>query len=152
MFLQGHYWYQILDRVVMPKRPTATATIVTKMLADQLLWSPINVCIFYASLAMMEGNVANISSILDEKLLPTVLAGYALWPLAHLINFKFIPSHNRLLYINVVNLFWSIYLAKVANSGHMIMPNSVPSPNFAVPAIPVSNPAQPPPPMSFPTA
>ena len=30
----------------------------------------------------------------------TVLAGYLLWPLAHIINFKFIPADLRILYVN----------------------------------------------------
>ena len=30
----------------------------------------------------------------------TVLAGYLLWPLAHIINFKFVPADLRILYVN----------------------------------------------------
>ena len=145
--MQGHYWYVALDRMVFPKEPKASGTIVTKMLLDQLIWSPINTCIFFASLAAMEGNMASIPGILDEKLVPTVLAGYMLWPLAHLINFKFVPSRNRLLYINVVNLFWSIYLARSANASHIAA--SEPVRNLPYTAIPVSNSAPPPPPPSL---
>lgn len=134
----------MLDRLVFPQQPKASASIMTKMLLDQLIFSPINTCIFFASLAMMEGNGASIPAILDEKLVPTVLAGYMLWPLAHLINFKFVPSRNRLLYINVVNLFWSIYLARSANSTHVAA--GEPVRNLPFTAIPVSNPAGPSPP------
>jgi len=34
----------------------------------------------------------------------TLLANYAMWPLAHIINFKFIPSKQRILYINCVQV------------------------------------------------
>jgi hypothetical protein len=114
--VQSHYWYELLDRLVMPKNPTAASAIVAKMVADQALWSPINTVIFYAALAFMEGHPADIPLILQDKLVATVVAGYCLWPLAHLINFKFVPPRNRLLYINFVNLFWSIYLAKQAST------------------------------------
>jgi protein Mpv17 len=114
--MQSHFWYEFLDRLVMPQKPTATSAIVAKMVADQALWSPINTVIFYASLALLEGHPADIPMILQDKLLATVVAGYCLWPLAHLINFKFVPARNRLLYINIVNLFWSIYLAKQAGT------------------------------------
>ena len=29
-----------------------------------------------------------------------MIANYAVWPVAHLINFKFVPSQQRILYIN----------------------------------------------------
>ena len=140
--LQGHFWYEMLDRVVMPTQPKATTAILAKMIADQVIWSPLNTCIFYASLAMMEGHGGDVGSILHDKLLPTVLAGYCLWPLAHIVNFKFVPARNRLLYINVVNLFWSIFLAKQAAA-----PAAVPhGAHSALPItpIPVSSTAPPP--------
>lgn len=33
-----------------------------------------------------------------------LLANYAIWPLAHLINFRFVPSQQRILYINAVQV------------------------------------------------
>ena len=142
MHMQGHFWYEMLDRAVMPDEPKATKTIVSKMLLDQLIWSPINTIIFYAALATMEGNGLAIPAILHDKLVSTVVAGYMLWPLAHLINFKFVRPQDRLLYINVVNLFWSIYLVRAANA-------PIPRPaDYTAPMtpIPVSNGAPPPPP------
>ena len=41
-------------------------------------------------------------------------ANYALWPLAHLINFKFVPSKQRILYINCVQILWSAYLSHLS--------------------------------------
>lgn len=147
--VQGHFWYEMLDRLIMPKRPKAAVTIVTKMLADQLLWSPINTIIFYAAIATMEGNALTVPAILHDKLVPTVLAGYMLWPLAHIINFKFVRPQDRLLYINVVNLFWSVYLVRAASTP-VIVP--MPVENLPMTAIPVSNTLVPPPPPSLPTA
>ena len=36
----------------------------------------------------------------QEKFMPTLLAGWTVWPLVHVINFRFIPSSQRVLYIN----------------------------------------------------
>jgi protein Mpv17 len=44
-----------------------------------------------------------------------LLANYALWPIAHLINFKFVPSEQRILYINCVQIIWSAYLSNLAS-------------------------------------
>lgn len=41
---------------------------------------------------------------IQSKLLPMLLANYAIWPLAHLINFRFVPSQQRILYINAVQV------------------------------------------------
>lgn len=41
-------------------------------------------------------------------------ANYALWPLAHLINFRFVPSKQRILYINCVQIIWSAYLSHLS--------------------------------------
>lgn len=31
-------------------------------------------------------------------------AGYAIWPLAHIINFRFVPNSHRVFYINVITV------------------------------------------------
>lgn len=38
--------------------------------------------------------------MLRGQYVKTVLAGYLLWPLAHIINFKFVPADLRILYVN----------------------------------------------------
>lgn len=134
----GHFWYKLLDQVILPNKPKSAWTIVCKTVADQAIWSPVNTVIFYASLAAMEGHAYRIPTILDEKLLSTVIAGYALWPLAHVINFKFVPSQHRLLYVNIINLFWTVYLSKVANAGPTLELQHSPAMSTMTP-IPVSN-------------
>jgi protein Mpv17 len=133
--VQGHVWYKYLDTVVSPENPSCSKAVVTKMLADQALWAPLNTILFYAYLALLEGNAEALPAILHDKLLPTVLAGYALWPLAHLVNFAFIPGEQRLLYVNFVNLFWTVYLSRMANAD--VVTFQVPGANILTP-IPVS--------------
>lgn len=60
-------------------------------------------------------------SAVDEikvKLWPTLRANYMLWPAAHLINFAFVPGDLRILYINVIALFWTCFLSIQANKKH----------------------------------
>lgn len=52
----------------------------------------------------MQGTPALIIPTIKAKLVKTLLANYAMWPLAHIINFKFIPSKQRILYINCVQV------------------------------------------------
>ena len=143
-------WYQFLDKVVMPDNSSSTNAIVTKMVLDQAIWAPLNTALFYAYLAMANNHLSSLPDTLQAKLLPTILAGYALWPVAHLINFKYIPSNQRLLYINVVNLFWTVYLSGMANNATVVDPVQSQVHKFGL-AIPVSNqPAAPPPVMQPP--
>lgn len=55
------------------------------------------------------GQSDKITQTLKDKFWPTLLAGYAVWPLAHVINFRFIPNSQRVLYINAVNVSFLIY-------------------------------------------
>lgn len=127
-----------LDKHVMADKASSTQAIVTKMVLDQAIWAPFNTALFYAYLAMAEGHLSSLPDTLQAKLLPTILAGYVLWPLAHLINFKYIPSTQRLLYINVVNLFWTVYLSGMANSSVPVDPVQSQVQKFGL-AIPVSH-------------
>lgn len=42
--------------------------------------------------------------IIREKLVKTILAGYCVWPAAHVVNFRYVPSDLRVLYINCVQV------------------------------------------------
>ncbi len=44
------------------------------------------------------------SQVIREKLVKTILAGYMVWPAAHVVNFRFVPSDLRVLYINGVQV------------------------------------------------
>lgn len=91
----SHAWYGILDKNVMPRNPKSPAAVVIKMGLDQVLLSPIGICLFYTIIKTMEGQSDKIKETLKDKLWPTLLAGYAVWPLAHVINFRFIPNPLR---------------------------------------------------------
>jgi Mpv17 / PMP22 family len=52
----------------------------------------------------LQGQPGAIVPTVKEKLVPTLKAGYALWPVAHLINFRFVPQEQRVLYVNVVQV------------------------------------------------
>jgi len=111
-----HAWYGLLDSRISPKAPTSTRAVITKMAVDQLLFTPIATVIFYTIIKTMEGQSDRIMSTIKEKFWPTLLAGYTVWPLAHLINFKFIANNQRVLYINVVNIGWNVILCRIASA------------------------------------
>jgi hypothetical protein len=60
-----------------------------------------------------------------EKTFPTVVANYVIWPAAHIISFRYVPSQQRILYNNSIAIFWNCYLSLVA-AGNSNVPSSGP--------------------------
>ena len=56
--------------------------------------------IFFFAVKTLEGLPHKLPEVLREQYIKTVLVGYLLWPLAHIINFRFIPADLRILYVN----------------------------------------------------
>ena len=49
---------------------------------------------------LCQGRPDKALSSIQQKLIPVLLTNYAVWPLAHIINFRFVPSSQRILYVN----------------------------------------------------
>lgn len=107
----GHWWYRVLDSRVVPESPTSTRAVLLKTAADQVLWAPVMTCVFFAFLKLLEGHPEQVFPTIQNMLVRTVVANYVLWPLAHYLNFKFVPSEHRVLYNNVVSVAWNAYLS-----------------------------------------
>jgi hypothetical protein len=43
-----------------------------------------------------------VSMVVQDKVVPTLLANYTVWPLAHALNFYYVPTAQRILYNNFV--------------------------------------------------
>ncbi|KAG1677464.1 hypothetical protein FOA52_001920 [Chlamydomonas sp. UWO 241] len=118
-------WYVLLDAWVMPDNPTSTMAVALKVMADQLGLAPFTTLLYFSCLKAMEdvwdGSFPARLSLRQvwsraahsakSNWLPTMLASYMLWPLAHTINFALVPSSLRILYINVVCVGWSALLS-----------------------------------------
>lgn len=70
---------------------------------------------FYAFLAATEGRHKEIQDDINEKFWPTLHANWKVWPAVHLVNFAFVPPPLRILYINVIALFWRTFLSVFGN-------------------------------------
>eukprot|EP01023_Acetabularia_acetabulum_P009563 TRINITY_DN14317_c0_g1_i2.p2 TRINITY_DN14317_c0_g1~~TRINITY_DN14317_c0_g1_i2.p2 ORF type:complete len:232 (+),score=14.51 TRINITY_DN14317_c0_g1_i2:643-1338(+) len=110
----AHYWFNLLDKVVLPSRPFSLAAIITKAMLDQLVQAPIGISIFYAYQETMQGRINKVGDVIKNKLLPTLFLTWKFWPLAHLINFAFIPLQQRILYVNVVSVVYTCLLSRLA--------------------------------------
>lgn len=109
----GHHWNSLLDRAVGPTCPTAAATVAKKVALDQLACTPVMTAVWLSFLcACVEGQPwCNMVPFVQAKLLPTLMAGWALWPAVCAISFRFVPRDLRVLFCNVVGIGWGAYLS-----------------------------------------
>jgi uncharacterized membrane protein len=87
-----------------------------QVLIDQLVWCPI----FSAALFCYTGVAGGLSpreifAILKQNGPKVILSSWLVWPAAHAINFRIIPSTHRLLYVNAIQLFFNTILSVLAN-------------------------------------
>lgn len=107
----GHFFYQFLDRRIFPDEPKSNKAVLTKTSVDQLIWAPTMTVVFLTFLTTLEGRPETIATVLQTKLLPILAANFTLWPMAHLVNFKFVPPEQRILFNNVVAIVWTTWLS-----------------------------------------
>lgn len=99
----------------------ALKTIVKKLFTDQLLVSPICISQFFYSASLLEGkSLAESTKILKSKFLTVYITDWSVWPAAQFLNFFFIPLQYRVLYINVMTMFYNCYLCYVKNQKKVV--------------------------------
>jgi protein Mpv17 len=109
----GHYFYRFLDS----KLPgTATMTVATKVAIDQTIWNPIFGCMFFGYLHLVEGKTFDqYVNKLNADLKTAVMGSWVVWVPAHIVNFRFVPPSQRLLYINSIQIGYNVFLSFLGN-------------------------------------
>jgi len=110
-----HHWYKLLDNF-LPGR--TLKTIVVKIAWDQVLFSPICIaaCIFVSGAVFEAKSPSQI--IKDTKELGTQLwlSEWFIWPPAQFVNFYFLPTKYRVVYDNIVSLFYDWYTSHLKHN------------------------------------
>uniref|UniRef100_A0A7S1YNW0 Peroxisomal membrane protein MPV17 n=1 Tax=Skeletonema marinoi TaxID=267567 RepID=A0A7S1YNW0_9STRA len=112
----NHFYYQILDGALPPTEDPFTSTTAIKVIIDQFIQAPIFTVIIFGFLGVLEGkSLDSIKEQLDEDYVDTMLANWKLWVPATAVNIAFCPPILRVLFLNVVFFFWSIFLSLKLN-------------------------------------
>jgi len=109
----SHWFYGKLDGAIPGK---SAGVVATKVFIDQVLWNPIFGVMFFSYVALLEAK--GLGYVIDKtknELLTQVTGSWKVWPLAHTINFRFIPSSQRVLYINSIQIGYNCFLSLIAN-------------------------------------
>lgn len=106
-----HNWYKFLDRFIVGR---TFDMVVKKLVLDQVIFSPLMIITFFASIALFEENpVQNFKEEVRDKFLMLYRAEWMVWPPAQIINFYFLPTRFRVLYDNTISLGYDIYTSQV---------------------------------------
>lgn len=110
----GHYFYGFIDG----KFPgTSAATVATKVGIDQIMFAPVFAVIFFSYQGFAAGkSVEEVKAKIVKDLKTAVTGSWSVWVPAHTINFRFVPSSQRLLFINSVQIGYNIFLSVLAKS------------------------------------
>lgn len=84
------------------------------MACDQGIFAPVFISVFLSSMAVLEGG--SVQEKLEKNYKTALTTNYALWPFVQLVNFKLIPLHHRLLFVNVISIGWNSYLSYLNSS------------------------------------
>ncbi|TCD70055.1 hypothetical protein EIP91_005036 [Steccherinum ochraceum] len=87
-----------------------------RVAADQLFMAPIGLTLFLGSMGIMEGrDTAHIRGKFKDLYLPLIVTNWQVWPVAQLINFRYMPLAYRVPFQSSCGVFWTLYLS-IANS------------------------------------
>ncbi|KAK3251438.1 hypothetical protein CYMTET_39221 [Cymbomonas tetramitiformis] len=110
------FFFQQLDALVDPLPLEGVANVGVKVAIDQVLWTPPFLAFFFfvqASVLQGRDFDQGVSKV-REVLVPTLKVNWRVWVPANCINYL-LPADLRILFINLVSLFFTIYLSTVAN-------------------------------------
>ncbi|KLO20399.1 hypothetical protein SCHPADRAFT_923568 [Schizopora paradoxa] len=91
--------------------------VAKRVAADQLFMAPIGLAIFIGSMGAMEGRSgAQISEKYADLYKPAILANWQVWPLAQVVNFRYMPLAYRVPFQSTCGIFWNLYLSLLNSS------------------------------------
>jgi len=108
------------------------AGLTKRVSSDQFLMAPTGLAIFLTSMGLMEGRDAqHIRGKFKDIYGQAIVANWQVWPLAQLINFRFMPLAYRVPFQSTCGVFWTLYLSLLnsTENDHQDLRDSVKNPS-----------------------
>jgi len=103
-----HVWYLYLSKLVTI---SGASGVITRLILDQLIFSPIFIGLFMSLLVTFEGKPSLVVPKLKQEWLSSVVANWQLWIPFQFLNFYFVPQKFQVLAANFVALAWNVILS-----------------------------------------
>ncbi|CUG25248.1 membrane-associated protein, putative [Bodo saltans] len=106
-------WYQHVVRL-FPQ--TTLPSITRRVLADQLLWSPVALAIYFSTMSLVHlgpsiDAVHDVQYKIGTVLPPTLVTNWMFWMPLQFVNFFFVAPHRWILTVNLAAIPWTAYLS-----------------------------------------
>ncbi|KAH7921957.1 hypothetical protein BV22DRAFT_1197795 [Leucogyrophana mollusca] len=99
-------------RMRRAREKVSFAALSKRVAADQLFMAPLGLVIFVGSMGIMEGRGSGqIRQKYADMYKPALLTNWQVWPLAQLINFRYMPLPYRIPFQSACGVFWTLYLS-----------------------------------------
>lgn len=116
LLLEKHLPLRALPTRIGHQGKVSLRALGKRVAADQLIMAPIGLALFLGSMGIMEGrNKLHIQEKYRDLYKPLILANWQVWPVAQLINFRFMPLAYRVPFQSTCGVFWTLYLS-ITNS------------------------------------
>ena len=110
-----NFHYGTILQWVSPK--TTPLATLAKVTVDQTLFAPFFITYIFMTLPLMEGKtLEDGKKSVREKLWPSLLTNWKVWPLVQFLNFYLIPLRYHLLVVNTVAVWWNAYMSWMCNN------------------------------------
>ncbi|XP_008051534.1 peroxisomal membrane protein 2 [Carlito syrichta] len=107
----SHHFYLFLERCVPPEVPLAG---LKRLLLDRLLFAPGFLLLFFLAMNFLEGKDASaFAAKMRGSFWPALRMNWRVWTPLQFININYVPIQFRVLFANLVALFWYAYLASL---------------------------------------
>ncbi|XP_014442885.1 peroxisomal membrane protein 2 [Tupaia chinensis] len=107
----SHFFYLFLEHWIPPEVPLAG---VKRLLLDRLLFAPAFLLLFFFVMNFLEGkDTAALASQVRRSFWPALRMNWRVWTPVQFVNINYVPLQFRVLFANLVALFWYAYLASL---------------------------------------
>uniref|UniRef100_A0A8C2GCX4 Peroxisomal membrane protein 2 n=1 Tax=Cyprinus carpio TaxID=7962 RepID=A0A8C2GCX4_CYPCA len=114
LFITGpvsHYIYHLLE-VLLPN--TVPYCLIKRLLLERLIFAPAFLLLFYVIMNALEGKtLADLQNKIKTSYWPAMKMNWKVWTPIQFININYVPVQFRVLFANLVALFWYAYLSSV---------------------------------------
>ena len=107
----GHFFYNWLDSKI---EGSEAPKVALKVAIDQVLWCPLFMIVYFTYLGLVNGDpFSTIGNKIKNDLFSACQGSWKVWPIVHAVNFKFISTKHRLVFINGVQIAFNMFLSLI---------------------------------------
>ncbi|CAM4659906.1 unnamed protein product, partial [Caretta caretta] len=107
----SHYFYLYLEQLIPSNVPFA---MVKRLLLDRLVVAPPFLLLFFFVMNLLEGkDLSAFAEKIKSGYWVALKMNWKVWTPVQFINVNYVPMQFRVLFGNLVSLFWFAYLASI---------------------------------------